>query len=163
MRFAADGHRPRQHGQGRRIQMTRLGSLRTLARSFIAMVLVASAASILPAATVNAVPAPGSAVGPVDSANGFATWYQGRSGDRVELCLDGGDTNCVLPGVVPGFDPSQPTVFPTNFPDEAFYTLAESAIQVPPTCDSGTGGKVFIAIGLEGAFANGGVAAGDQM
>src|SRR4051794_29300648 len=120
------GHRPRQHGQGRRIQMTRLGSLRTLARSFIAMVLVASAASILPAVTVNAVPAPGSAVGPVDSTNGFATWYQGRSGDRVELCLDGGDPNCVLPGVVPGFDPSQPTVFPTNFPDEAFYTLAES-------------------------------------
>src|SRR3954471_3829483 len=162
MRFAADGHRPRQHGQGRRIQMTRLGSLRTLARSFIAMVLVASAASILPAATVNAVPAPGSAVGPVDSANGFATWYQGRSGDRVELCLDGGDPNCVLPGVVPGFDPSQPTVFPTNFPDEAFYTLAESQIQVPPTCGNGTG-KVFIALGLEAAFANGGVAAGDQM
>lgn len=65
------------------------------------------------------------AVGQIDPANGFPLWYMDTNGLRLQQCLtlaDGttADPNCLLvPG--PGFDPTQPIVFPANFPTELFW------------------------------------------
>jgi len=95
------------------------------------------------------------AAGPVSGENGFPTYYQDSAGTRVELCLDGENPLCgFLPGDIP--DETQPISFPDNFPEEAFYMLAGSQIDLPG------GGTATLTLGLEGAFANG-VAQGGQM
>ena len=53
-------------------------------------------------------------------------------------------------------NPTQPTVFPTNFPDEFFYMDATADLT------TGNGGKVLAQFALEGAFATK-VQTGDQM
>lgn len=67
----------------------------------------------------------------VDPLNGVPSWYQNSAGNRVEACLDPNDANCMLPTGTP-FDPSQPEVFPTNFPDEFFYASATSSNVATP-------------------------------
>ena len=64
-------------------------------------------------------------VGPIDETNGFPLWYKDTSGQRLELCLDASDPYCVM-GAVP--TPGQPLVFPTNFPDEAFWSMADASL-----------------------------------
>jgi len=102
-------------------------------------------------------------VGPVDPANGFPTWYQDLSGLVLDKCFptagvaDAGSAQqnaCLL--TFPG-----PYTFPTQFPDEFFYFRAVSdAI----TVGSGANAKrAVIVLALEGAFANGAPAAGDQL
>ena len=50
---------------------------------------------------------------------------QDGKGVRTELCLDGNDPMCgFVAAPVEGFDNTAPTVFPDNFPDEAFYMAA---------------------------------------
>jgi hypothetical protein len=96
------------------------------------------------------------AVGPVNGDNGFPAWYQDKGGTRVELCLDGNDPMCgFVAAPVPGFDNTQPTVFNTNFPDEAFYALAGSTLTLP------NGGRAVLTLALEAAFVNN-VVNGDQ-
>src|SRR3954452_3048438 len=88
------------------------------------------------------------AVGPVSGDNGFPAWYEDAGHTRVELCLD--DTNPLcgfLPGDIP--DDTQPISFPDNFPEEAFYMLAGSTLDLPG------GGTATLPLGLEAAFANG--------
>src|SRR5262245_36164666 len=98
----------------------------------------------------------------VDRSNGFPQWYQDAAGTRVEPCLDPSDANCaVLPG--PTFDPAQPLVFPTNFPDEFFYANADSDIVSTPGCAGTAPGKASVRNALEGAFVNGDPVAGEQM
>lgn len=95
------------------------------------------------------------AVGPVSGANGFPVWYEDKTGVRVGLCLDGSNPLCgFLPGDIP--DPDSPVSFPSNYPDEAFYLLAGSGL------DMANGGRATLTLGLEAAFANA-VTAGDQM
>src|SRR3954454_8648924 len=93
--------------------------------------------------------------GPVSPATGFPDWYRDNKGVELEPCMTTLDPNCG--GAVPVPDPTQPTVFPTNFPDEFFYQDATAAMT------TGSGSKVLAQFAVEGAFANGGVAAGDQM
>src|SRR3954451_16802414 len=96
------------------------------------------------------------AVGPVSGENGFPVSYTDSAGVRLEGCLDGGDPLCgLIPD--PGFNPALPTSFPDNFPEEHFYQLASA------TMPTGNAGVATLTEALEGAFANGGVAAGDQM
>ena len=57
---------------------------------------------------------------------------------------------------VEGFDNTAPTVFPDNFPDEAFYMAAGSSLTLP------NGGKATLTLGVEGAFLNA-VQNGDQI
>lgn len=104
--------------------------------------------------------AAGSVSPDIDAQNGFPTWYADNLGNKVVPCLDGADPNCVLPaaGEEPNFNPGQLTVFPSNFPSEFFYWIAESDSLTTPG-----GGKTFIRVAVEGAFANGGPLAGDQM
>lgn len=81
--------------------------------------------------------------------NGFPDWYRDDLGVLVAPCLDGTDANCVLPaaGEEPGFDPSQPSILPGNFPTEFFYWIAESNPLATPG-----GGDVDIRYAVEGAF-----------
>lgn len=102
-------------------------------------------------------------VGPVDTANGFPRWYQDLNGLVLDKCFPSAgvvDTGaaqqnaCLL--TFPG-----PYTFPTQFPDEFFYFRA-----VSDAFTVGTGAnakRAVIVLALEGAFANGAPAAGDQM
>jgi hypothetical protein len=95
------------------------------------------------------------AVGPISGDNGFPTYYEDSAHTRVELCLDDTDPLCgFLPGDIP--NDSLPISFPDNFPEEAFYMLAGSTLDLP------SGGTAVLTLGLEAAFANG-VEAGGQM
>ena len=85
-------------------------------------------------------------VGPIDESNGFPLWYKDTSGQRLELCLDPNDPMCIM-GDLP--TPGEPVVFPTNFPDEAFWAMADSAM-----ASNGNGGKAQLVTGLEAAFAS---------
>jgi len=94
-------------------------------------------------------------VGPIDETNGFPLWYQDTTGKRLELCTDPGDPNCIV-GVPQ--TPGDPIVFPTNFPDEAFYSNAGAALAT-----NGGTGKAKLVTGVEAAFASGSPAAGQQI
>jgi hypothetical protein len=101
------------------------------------------------------------AFGPVSGDNGFPVWYKDDTTDasgkarRLELCLDKDNALCgFLPGDVP--DETKPIAFPDNFPEEAFYMLVGSGIDVPG------GGQLVSTFALEAAFANE-VVQGDQM
>jgi hypothetical protein len=84
-------------------------------------------------------------VGPLDESNGFPLWYRDTSGVRLELCLNPNDTNCIM-GDIP--DPTRPVSFPDNFPDEAFWSSADSSI------DAGGGEKAQLVTAVEAAFAS---------
>lgn len=110
-------------------------------------------------------------VGPVNPANGFPLLYQDKAGVALEQCLVpttgdpavvGGDP-CGLTGTLPGLDGTTP-LFPSNFPEEFFYSRAVAVMDLT-VIDPSTNqpGKATLVHALEGAFLNGGVAAGDQM
>jgi Bacterial Ig domain len=98
-------------------------------------------------------------VGPVDRNNGFPQWYQDSNGLVLDACLPNAgelaDGTClVTPDQLT--NPSAPISFPNNFPDEFFFFNATSTMDV-------NGGRALLVLGLEGAFVNGPVVAGDQM
>jgi hypothetical protein len=117
-------------------------------------VVVAAAATPPPAHLNNTVGL--KTVGPILESNGFPLWYKDTSGQRLELCTDPGDALCI-PGPLPTL--GAPVVFPTNFPDEAFYSVGDSTLAT-----NGTGGKAILVASVEAAFAGAGVpAAGQQI
>ena len=109
--------------------------------------------------------------GPYLPANGsFAAWYQDTHGRTVDLCLSKAVSSrapgapgapsymCTLlptPGV---FDDAQPIVFPTNFPDEAFWFTADAAI-----VDAARGDDLSFGTAIEAAFAAEEPIEGDQV
>ncbi|MBI4337380.1 MAG: Ig-like domain-containing protein [Chloroflexi bacterium] len=119
--------------------------------------------------TVMSADAPGiNAVGPVDPANGYPQWYRDSNNLALQLCLDN-NAFCILPttekfGDVVTFDPGKPIVFPSNYPSEAFYLIADSdVIRVGPN----RAGKAILRVALEAAFGTldpvGAPAPGQQM
>jgi hypothetical protein len=94
-------------------------------------------------------------VGPIAD-NGFPSWYRDSNNVRLELCTDLNDALCNGMGTLP--NPDAPTSFPDNFPDEAFYQLADNTFNL-----TSTGAKVVVSTNLEAAFATGPVIPGDQM
>lgn len=95
-------------------------------------------------------------VGPVHPAHGFPIWYKDANGLSAELCLEARNPLCgFLPGDVP--NPDAPLTVPGNFPEEAFWMLATAEM------DTRGGGRATLTLALEAAFANGPVAAGDQI
>ena len=56
---------------------------------------------------------------------GFPTWYQDANDVRLTLCYDPNDVNCVAP-VSATYNPSLPLAMPGNYPDELFYSAADS-------------------------------------
>lgn len=103
------------------------------------------------------------AAGPVDPAFGFfPIWYQDAHARPLELCLSQAvgpnGAMCILlptPGV---FDPTQPIIFPANFPDESFWFAADAIIN-----NAATGLQASFRAALEAAFANGDVVNGEQI
>ncbi len=105
------------------------------------------------------------------SIGNFARWYQDTHGRTLDLCLSKALSSRVpsTPGVasymctlavVPGvFDDNQPVDFPTNFPDEAFWFLADAGIATAGT--SALNLKYTAA--LEAAFNGGNPKPGDQI
>ncbi|MBW8765607.1 MAG: hypothetical protein JF630_04955 [Geodermatophilales bacterium] len=142
----------------RRISPNGLRGRRTIAVTAVLTLPLAAATSAL-ATTAVTVKNPGglASVGPVNAENGFPAWYQDSSPakTRVELCLDGDNPLCgFLPGDIP--NPDAPISFPDNFPEEAFYFLASSTMNLPG------GGRATLTLGVEAAFANT-VTNGDQI
>jgi len=142
-------------GQGRPV--ARSGALLV---TIVALVLQMLVIGVLAAASPAA--AAGSPSGAVDAVGGFPTWYQDSAGNRVEPCIDSNDPNCVLAASAV-FDPAQPIAFPTNYPDEFFYALADSDLIPTAGCAGTAPGRASVRIALEGAFLNGDPAAGEQM
>jgi len=100
-----------------------------------------------------------SARGPVDAENGFPRWYKDAAGTRLELAVDPRDPFAQAMGDLP--DPLAPVRFPDNFPDEAFYFLAEAEM---PVGGQPRPGRARLVLALEAAFGgSGAVAEGQQM
>src|SRR4051794_2632065 len=92
--------------------------------------------------------------GPINPDYGFPDWYRDSKGVELELCIDARDPNCNAPPVP---NPDAAPAFPDNFPDEAFYMLADNNM-------TANGGNVVLAeYAVEGAFGAGPVKQGDQM
>ncbi len=131
-----------------------------LAVAVVLALMTALLGGLLPAAPAIAATAP--AVGPVDPLNGFPSWFQDTGGARLVPCLQASDPNCVLAADT-GFDPARPVTFPTNFPQEFFYSVVDSGRLDTRGCSGTKPGRISIHLALEGAFANGAVKSGDQM
>jgi hypothetical protein len=98
-----------------------------------------------------------SARGPVDPEHGFPRWYKDAAGVRLELAFDPQDPRTPAMGDLP--DPAVPARFPDNFPDEAFYFLAEAEV---PIGGAAQPGRARVVLALEAAFAAEVVADGQQ-
>src|SRR3954469_23027749 len=104
--------------------------------------------------------------------NGFPTSYKDSHAVRLEACIGAVDPLCATPAG-DTYDPEQPVSFPDNFPVEFFYHLANALVPGAPTGVShrpanaavpGPGnGDLLVESNLEGAFAQGAPASGDQM
>ena len=119
--------------------------------------------TVLIGVVISAVPASAQLlrVGPTVPANGFPAWYQDKTGIALEFCqplnqaeLDGGW--CLL---LPA-DTVVPEVFPSRFADEHFYWAGESTIGFTA---GGVTSNALLVLGIEAAFAAGGVVSGDQV
>lgn len=97
-------------------------------------------------------------VGPVDPNNGFPTHYVDSNGLSLDLCTTD-PLFCLLDAPITLVDPNLP--FPDNyggtFPEELFWQRCDASMA------TNNGGQALLVLALEGAFANGGVAAGDQV
>jgi hypothetical protein len=82
-------------------------------------------------------------VGPIDETNGYPLWFKDTNNVRLELCLNPSDANCIM-GDLP--NPGQPVSFPDNFPDEAFWSVADSNL------DAGGGDSALLVTATEAAF-----------
>lgn len=109
--------------------------------------------------------------GPYVPANGsFAAWYQDTHGRTLELCLSkavssrvasapGAPTYMCLLNPTPGvFDDTQPVVFPSNFPDEAFWFTGDGSI-----VDAARGIDLTYVSAVEAAFSAEEPVDGDQV
>ncbi|MVV49440.1 hypothetical protein EJA72_14505 [Pseudomonas sp. PB120] len=109
--------------------------------------------------------------GPYTFATGkFPTWYQDNNLLSMELCRSRATSSRVAAATPPAymctllptpgiFDDTLPMVFPDNWPDEAFWFLAETNI---PNNAAGYGMDAYVA-GIEAAFAGGNPLDGDQI
>ncbi|MDI3275009.1 hypothetical protein [Pseudomonas sp. AL03] len=136
-----------------------------LSKTAAALVVSALAQSVAQAALFAVDP------GPYVPANGsFAAWYQDTHGRTLDLCLSKAVSSRVpsAPGApsymcnllpAPGvFDDTQPLVFPTNFPDEAFWFTGDGTI-----VDAARGIDLTYVSAVEAAFSGGDPVEGDQI
>jgi hypothetical protein len=144
------------HAAGRRRVR---GVSRRVLISFVLAVGLIAAGGILAYAEVIGPPNSGGlvAVGATSGEHGFPVWYKDKSNTRLELCIDVSDPNCAAAAPLP--DPSKPMSFPDNFPDEAFYQLADSTITDPAV----PAFKAVSSFNLEAAFGGGVPKANDQI
>lgn len=94
-----------------------------------------------------------SKAGPVTTTDGFPTYYQDSNGLRLAHCSDASSL-CGAPDVP---DPTAPVTFPTNYPLESFYFLAQA------TVDLAGGGRGKFVAAVEASFNSADPQAGAQM
>ncbi|MGH8328941.1 MAG: hypothetical protein ACRES0_00720 [Pseudomonas sp.] len=136
-----------------------------LSKTAAALVVSALAQSVAQAALFAVDP------GPYVPANGsFAAWYQDTHGRTLELCLSkavssrvasapGAPAYMCLLNPTPGvFDDTQPVVFPSNFPDEAFWFTGDGSI-----VDAARGIDLTYVSAVEAAFSAEEPVDGDQV
>ncbi len=97
------------------------------------------------------------AVGPVNPANGFPTWYEDTTGLTLELCLNTDDELCLLDPVLDLPNGAGPVSFPDNFPVEAFWWTGDASMTTT------AGGDADLIMALEAAFLNEQVIDGEQV
>jgi hypothetical protein len=96
-------------------------------------------------------------MGPLDvpspPGHGYPQWYQDTNGLALDLCIPDSLAQldaCLLP-------PPPPYTFPTNWPDELFWYVADATMDMP------LGRPALLTQALEAAFALGPASAGDQI
>lgn len=97
---------------------------------------------------------------PAPPGHGFPTWYQDFNGMTLDLCLpdlNDPESAQATACLVPFNPPAGGYVFPTNFPDEAFYFNAGAGLTLPG------GARARLVLALEAAFGAGAPAVNDQM
>ena len=126
---------------------TRRADVRSIA-AIIAFALIATLLSVTPAH------AAGGVSSALDANSRYPLWYADANGVRVAPCLDGSDAQCILPaaGAEAQFNPAFAANFPTNFPSEFFYWLADSNSIPTPGCRGSKPGLASIRLAVEGAF-----------
>ena len=96
---------------------------------------------------------------------GFPSYYQDANGVRLAPCTNPNDGNCaVAPDT--GVNPDLPVSFPSNFPNEFFYSDAVSeALTISDTCSDGSTAEAVVSLleGVEGAFVTDGPEPGQQI
>ncbi|WP_088311471.1 hypothetical protein [Novosphingobium sp. B 225] len=84
--------------------------------------------------------------GPLDAVSGFPNWYGDANGLELELVAA---PDVMAPAMGDLQTPALPVAFPTNYPEEAFYYMAEARLEVGGT---GTVGRARVIMALEAAF-----------
>lgn len=141
----------------------KLKSARTWFITAAALVIVAPVVAAVAKVVVPPTPRAGSLVqvGPIDSQNGFPTWYRDKDSSgatsRLELCMPvppaQSDPFCPLP-ILP--NPAAPISYPDNYPNEMFYQLATASL-------TAAGVDMRIDLNLEAAYAAAVVNPGDEI
>ena len=88
--------------------------------------------------------------GPAHPMHGFPMWFEDASGLRLELAID---ADPMVPAIGDLPTPGAPLSFPGNYPDEAFYFMAEARL---PVGGNGVAGRARVVLALEAAFGGGG-------
>jgi hypothetical protein len=84
--------------------------------------------------------------GPADPANGFPMWFEDGTGLQLELVTDADPR---APAIADLQTPGAPVSFPDNYPDEAFYFMAEAQLAVG---GAGVEGRARVILAIEAAF-----------
>lgn len=86
------------------------------------------------------------ASGPIDSVTGFPHWFEDDIGVALEIVTR---PDPVAPAIGETQTPGAPVVFPDNFPEEAFYFMAEARLEAG---GNGVAGRARVIMALEAAF-----------
>jgi hypothetical protein len=84
--------------------------------------------------------------GPAHPGNGFPMWFEDGTGLRLELVTD---ADPMAPAIADLQTPGAPVSFPDNYPDEAFYFMAEAQLAVG---GAGVDGRARVILAIEAAF-----------
>jgi hypothetical protein len=84
--------------------------------------------------------------GPAHPDNGFPMWFEDSSGMRLELVTD---ADPMAPAIADLQTPGADVSFPGNYPDEAFYFMAEAQL---PVGGEGVEGRARVIMAIEAAF-----------
>ena len=96
---------------------------------------------------------------------GYPSYYQDANGVRVAPCTAPLDGNCAV-APDPAVNPDLPISFPDNFPNEFFYTVANSEpLTITDDCGDGTTAQADVSLleAVEGAFVTPSPEAGQQI
>lgn len=89
--------------------------------------------------------------GPINASNGFADWFEDGNGLALELVTN---ADPLAPAIGEFPRPGDPVVYPGNFPEEAFYYMAEVRLEVG---GAGVVGRARVIMAIEAAFGGDGM------